>query len=246
MTTDERGLAGAWRRHQRHDYPDPAPDLAPFIARHWHVSWDYATPYHQLIVPLPNVHLTFGSGGARISGVARGHWTKVLAGRGEVRGVAFRPGAFRAFLGASVSTITGRVLPAEEVFGPLSPPTSTAELEELLRSRSPVLDRGALDAVRAVGLIESSPGLTRVDAVARELGVGVRSLQRLFAEHVGVGPKWVVRRYRLREATDRLAEGGRIAWADLAAELGYADQGHLTRDFTEVFGEPPTTYARRY
>ncbi|WP_232519950.1 helix-turn-helix domain-containing protein [Actinosynnema pretiosum] len=95
-------------------------------------------------------------------------------------------------------------------------------------------------------LIESSPGLTRVDAVARELGVGVRSLQRLFAEHVGVGPKWVVRRYRLREATDRLAAGGRIAWAELAAELGYADQGHLTRDFTEVFGEPPTTYARRY
>ncbi|WP_203699811.1 hypothetical protein [Asanoa iriomotensis] len=26
--------------------------------------------------------------------------------------------------------------------------------------------------------------------------------------------------------------------------LGYADQGHLTRDFTAVVGEPPACYAR--
>jgi AraC-like DNA-binding protein len=63
---------------------------------------------------------------------------------------------------------------------------------------------------------------------------------------VGVGPKWVIRRYRLHEVTERMAAGSRIDWAGLAADLGYADQAHLTRDFGALFGEPPTRYARRY
>ena len=74
----------------------------------------------------------------------------------------------------------------------------------------------------------------------------MRRLQRLFAEHVGVGPKWVIRRYRLHEVTERMSAGAPIDWAALAADLGYADQAHLTRDFTDLFGEPPTAYARRY
>ena len=32
----------------------------------------------------------------------------------------------------------------------------------------------------------------------------------------------------------------------LAADLGYADQGHFIRDFKSMFGEPPTWYAQRY
>jgi AraC-like DNA-binding protein len=68
----------------------------------------------------------------------------------------------------------------------------------------------------------------------------------LFAEYVGIGPKWVIRRYRLHEVTERLAAGGRVDWAALAADLGYADQAHLVRDFKQMFGEPPTRYAARY
>jgi AraC-like DNA-binding protein len=71
----------------------------------------------------------------------------------------------------------------------------------------------------------------------------VRSLQRLCAEWVGVGPTWLVRCARLHEAADRAA-GGRVDWAALAAELGYADQSHLVRDFARVIGEPPARYAR--
>ena len=33
-----------------------------------------------------------------------------------------------------------------------------------------------------------------------------------------------------------------VNWAPLAAELGYADQAHLTRDFTATIGVPPTRY----
>jgi AraC-like DNA-binding protein len=56
----------------------------------------------------------------------------------------------------------------------------------------------------------------------------------------------VIRRYRLHGATERMARGDAIVWADLAGELGYADQAHFSRDFAALFGEPPTRYARRY
>ncbi len=82
--------------------------------------------------------------------------------------------------------------------------------------------------------------------LARELGMNVRRLQRLFAEYVGIGPKWVIRRYRLREVTERLANGAEPNWAALAVELGYADQAHFARDFKDMFGESPTKYAERY
>jgi AraC-like DNA-binding protein len=99
-------------------------------------------------------------------------------------------------------------------------------------------------AADIVARIAANPHVTQVRALAYDLGV--RALQRLFADYVGISPKWVIRRYRLHEVTERLAHGGFIDWAELAAELGYADQAHLTRDFKDIFGESPTRYAERY
>jgi AraC-like DNA-binding protein len=33
-------------------------------------------------------------------------------------------------------------------------------------------------------------------------------------------------------------------WAALARELGFSDQAHLTRVFTQVVGTPPASYQR--
>jgi transcriptional regulator GlxA family with amidase domain len=83
----------------------------------------------------------------------------------------------------------------------------------------------------------------RVDQAAAALDVPVRRLQRLFAEYVGAGPKWVLRRARLHEAAARADQGSGLDWVSLAAELGYADQAHMTRDFTAAVGVPPARYA---
>jgi AraC-like DNA-binding protein len=68
-------------------------------------------------------------------------------------------------------------------------------------------------------------------------------LQRLFSDYVGVSPKWVMRRARLHEAAQRTDSGELVDWAQLAADLGYADQAHLTRDFTSTLGMSPTRYS---
>ena len=56
---------------------------------------------------------------------------------------------------------------------------------------------------------------------------------------MGVSPKWVMRRARLHDAAERADGGEPVDWAALAADLGYADQAHLTRDFTVTIGVPP-------
>ena len=77
-----------------------------------------------------------------------------------------------------------------------------------------------------------------------EFGVGVRTLQRLFDETVGVSPKWVIQRYRLHEAAARMAAAAAIDWADIALELGYADQAHFIRDFRKLVGRSPADYVK--
>lgn len=247
MGRDGRELRGAWARFQRHGYHEPSPELAPWVERYWEAHWDYAQPYRQKIVPYPNVHLSFGEGRADVNGVVSGFQIKVLEGTNHVFGVAFRPGCFRPFLGASVSTIADRVVPATSVFGPDLPDApDVPSIEAFLLAHLPAPDPRAQEAAAVVETIATNPAMTRVETLAEELGVSVRGLQRLFAEYVGIGPKWVIRRYRLREVTERMAAGGTIDWAALAADLGYADQGHFIRDFKNMFGEPPTWYAERY
>ncbi|AXB48779.1 AraC family transcriptional regulator [Amycolatopsis albispora] len=222
--------------------------MARYVDRYWVVSWDYETPYRQLIVPYPNVHLVFNrSGGAYVTGVSSGHVIRVLEGSDGVFGVAFRPGCFRPFLGRSVSTLTDTTVDVAEVFRePIPNPLTVESVEQFLLAQLPDPDPRADIAADAVSMIIAKPEITRVSLLADALGMNARTLQRLFAEHVGIGPKWVIRRYRLHEVTERLAAGAEIDWAALAADLGYADQAHFTRDFKTMFGESPTHYAERY
>lgn len=248
MARDARELAGAWTRYQRHATAAPAPDLARWVEKYWIVSWDYARPYRQKVVPYPNVHLVFRDGGGYVRGVGTGHRIEVLDGVGGLFGVTFRVGAVRAVLDGPVSALTDQLVDAAALFGqdpPARPDVPTVE-NYLRRGLPERTDPRAELAALAVARIAAEPGITRVDVLADVVGTSVRALQRLFAEYVGVGPKWVIRRYRLHEVTERLAAGTPIDWAGLAADLGYTDQAHLTHDFTGIFGEPPTWYARRY
>ena len=64
---------------------------------------------------------------------------------------------------------------------------------------------------------------------------------------MGVTPRWVISRYRIHEALDRLQsakEIPRIDWAAFALELGYYDQAHFIKDFTSATGCSPGEYEK--
>ncbi|MFJ8579052.1 DUF6597 domain-containing transcriptional factor [Micromonospora sp. NPDC093277] len=116
-------------------------------------------------------------------------------------------------------------------------------LDDLLTGWGPVPDPLAAEATGLVEEIRADRSILRVDDFARRHAVSIRRLQRLFLDHVGVGPKWVIRRYRLQEAIEQAAAGP-VDWSWVAADLGYADQAHLVREFTTVAGVSPAAYAR--
>ena len=72
-----------------------------------------------------------------------------------------------------------------------------------------------------------------------------RALQRLCRRYVGVGPKWLIKRFRLQEAAARLEAGETHDWAELSHQLGYFDQAHFVNEFTALVGQSPAAYARR-
>ncbi|WP_033347743.1 AraC family transcriptional regulator [Kitasatospora aureofaciens] len=231
----------------------PEPAAARFVEFYWLVRWDLTghPPYEQKVLAHPNVHLVFEAPRARVYGVDRALFVRRLEGAGHVLGVKFRPGAFRPFAGHPVGDLADRSVPAADYFGPevdrinariLDEPTAE-RVDEFLRPRLPAPDPVVEEVAAMVERITGSPDLCRVDELARELGVSVRSLQRLFAEYVGASPKWVLRRARLHEAAERAANEGKLDLAALAVELGYADQAHLTRDFTAAVGVSPARYA---
>jgi AraC-like DNA-binding protein len=214
--------------------------------------WSYAQPYRQVVVPFASVHLTMRPGCApEVHGVATSRRIRELAGEGRVTGVEFRPGGFRPFLRSRVAGLTDRVVTVADVPGLRGAPAEPGGPDELrawLEALAPPVDPDAAWAAETVALIAADHGITRVDHLAQRCGTSVRGLQRRFAEYVGVGPKWVIRRYRLREVTERMEQqpGEPVRWAEVAAELGFADQAHLARDFAALFGEPLTRYAARY
>jgi AraC-like DNA-binding protein len=249
-------LAASVIRLDRHQ---PADALAPFVDFYWIVRWDLRgqPPHEQTVLPHPNVHLVFEASGAGIFGVDRRLFTRSLSGLGLGFGVRFTAGGFRPFWQAPISQLTDRVVPAARLFGPRAEKTRQAIMrdfdvddgrlagfaEALLNSVRPERDPLAEQAAALVSRITDDPGLRRVDQLSAESGMTARSLQRLFADYVGVSPKWVMRRARLHEAAQRADSGEPVDWAALASDLGYADQAHLTRDFTVTIGVPPTRYA---
>lgn len=95
------------------------------------------------------------------------------------------------------------------------------------------------DVERAWGLLRGSGGTMRVEALAAALGSSRRSLATRFAEDVGVPPKLAARLIRLESVRGRL---GTAPLSRLAAEHGFADQAHMTREFRSLAGRAPTAF----
>ena len=116
-------------------------------------------------------------------------------------------------------------------------------VEAFLVERLPALDPTVHLVATLVAEVAADSTLTRVDDLAHRHHVGVRRVQRLFAEYVGASPKWVIRRYRMQEAAAKAAVGP-VSWTRLAADLRYSDQAHFCRDFIANVGVAPSSYAR--
>jgi len=83
------------------------------------------------------------------------------------------------------------------------------------------------------------------DALARQAGVGVRQLHRLFVRHTGMSCMSYVQNVRMEEACRLLRLTGRKV-SDIAAAAGYADIAFFNRLFRRKVGQTPGEYRRAH
>ncbi|NDL57252.1 helix-turn-helix domain-containing protein [Phytoactinopolyspora mesophila] len=259
-TTSTKGLL-LQHEHGEHlslrRYPASA-RTGRFVERYWSVHWDVRDQpvYEVQLIPHPCVNVSFMPGpGCEIYGVVSRSASRQLSGAGVVFGVKFRPGGFTAATGHTASALTDLAIPMRDVFGPaaddlteavLATPADTQRLQLVDSFLERVLPRshdGAYDlTLRMISTMLDDRSITRVSHVAGHHNVSVRTVQRLFHRYVGVGPKWVIRRYRMHDAAELLSSGATDP-ADLAVRLGWFDQAHFARDFRFLVGMSPGEYA---
>jgi AraC-like DNA-binding protein len=94
----------------------------------------------------------------------------------------------------------------------------------------------------AIALVQAGAGRLHVAGVADLLGVSRRTLQRRFADDIGIGLKTFAQVERYRQAHGLLLRTPGATWRDACAHFGYADQAHFVRSFARFAGVPPTRW----
>jgi len=194
--------------------------------------------------------------GSFTSGLFAGPVTIDSFGASNCLQINFTPLGARRFFGLPMSELTDRMVTLDDALGA----AGNALREELGNATGwePRFDiaerflrvRIGRARVRSPGVdwaynrIAASGGQVRVAAIAEKLGWSRKHLAQQFASEVGLGPKTVSRIARLNRAIDAWRTG-ETGWAGIAADCGYADQAHMTREFQELAGAAPAGWAGR-
>lgn len=247
----------------------PGRGAAELVRHYWIPRWDLPAgqTQHQEVLGYPACNLVVEPGGITVSGPTTRASHRDLTGRGWAVGALLRPAAGPAVLalvdadGAArgVASLVDRECRVTATADPRwsalhaavtqamasgDLPAAAATLERFLLPLAAALTPAALLANRIEQAVESS-SVQRVDELARALAVSPRSLQRVARAHVGVTPLAMIRRHRLQDAADVLRQDPGADLATVAAEHGYADHAHLTREFHDVVGFTPSQYRGR-
>ena len=170
-----------------------------------------------------------------------------LAPGTTVLGLRLRPAAIGAVFGLPACELRDRNVPLDDVVGPARAGQLAEALLEAGGAGSAAIGRwlsGVQVDVRLAAAVRGLlGGVDDVATVATAVGLSGRQLRRVLLADVGLGPKTLQRIGRfqrfLRLADRAAARGEQTALARWAAEAGYADQSHLTKDVTELAATTP-------
>jgi len=240
----------------------PIPALAGLVSSVWiqQVSPD-ADPYTHRTIPYGGVELVCGVGSVpRVVGPLTRPLVEVLAPGTTVVGVRFRPGAAPSVLGLPASELIDLAVQTDELWGRSAVAlgervAGAASLEEALARLQRHLVGRLGDAPDPDPLVSEAvrrlmPWRTGdVGSLTSSLFISERQLRRRCQAAVGLAPKVLHRTLRfqgfLALAQEAFARG-RAPTDDgvavLAAEAGYADQPHLTRECLRLTGLSPRAF----
>ncbi len=188
--------------------------------------------------------------GCHVAGPDTGPFHSLAKAGAIIVGVRFAPSAGGQVLGLPLSEIRDRrvglagLLPAgaKRLPASLSPAEAAARMLDIAGL---LVADGTPDAAvtRAATLLRDP--FARTEDIADDVGLSVRQLRRRCHAAAGYGPKTLQRVLRFQRFVRMLdASAGPPDLGSLAAQAGYADQAHLTRESAALSGLTPATLAR--
>lgn len=223
-----------------------------FLARHVSSVWIERSARADPLLPEVAVELVWSGRGLFVRGAdTRAHSVSAFPEQTFVA-IRFRPGAAVDVLGLGGPELTDARIGISALWG-------RAEMERLesqLAAATPVEAAGLLEDVveervrkapdpaveAAVRLLGT--GVASVSSVADRIGLSERQLFRRCVAALGYGPKTLDRILRFQRFLALARREPELGLARLAAEAGYADQPHLTRECVRLAGVPPAALLR--
>jgi AraC-like DNA-binding protein len=242
----------------------PAAALTGLVTSVWvqRVAPD-APPYSHRTIPNGSVELLCRVGTVpKVVGPQTSPVVEVLEPGSTVVGVRFAPGAAPSLLGVPASELVDVAVEPEELWGrsagalgervatSASPREAAAVLEAQIRGR--LADAADPDPIVTEAVRQLMPGGTDdVTSLTSSLYISERQLRRRCDAALGLAPKVLHRMLRfqgfLALAQFAMAQGRKPSddgLALLAAQAGYADQSHLTRECARLAGVSPRALLR--
>jgi AraC-like DNA-binding protein len=168
-------------------------------------------------------------------------------------GAYLRPARAKCFLQTPACELTDRILPLSDLWGASGVSIESGigearsdeqrvrrlELGLIERLRVGAGRRSGVDLAALTDFVQRRRGAVSVAGIAASAGVSRQHLGRIFQEEVGMPPKLFCRLARFRAAVACAGREAQDDAAELAAELGYADQSHMIAEFREFSGLTP-------
>jgi AraC-like DNA-binding protein len=233
-------------------------ELGERLTKHFRNGWIYKAPATEVAV-LPDglVHLRWHDGNLTVAGPSEHARNESLGDGGIAVGFTFRPGAASRWLAVPLSHIVGQRISLDELWGRdgrlLTGYVNAAHdgidaarrLEAGLARREGDLRPVHAGVVAMSVLFERQSSGGDVSTQVSSLGLSARTLHRHCTEAFGYGPKRLDRILRFQRFVNLARRSGRPALAQCAAEAGYADQAHLSREARSITGLSPGAIVRQ-
>lgn len=231
----------------------PAPALRDLVRTVW-VQRVGSTPYRQRNLPTGGIELQCVIGARpRLIGPLTGPLVEALAPGTTLVGIRFHPGAVAPLLGLPARELVDLAVDLDDVWGRAAATALSDALAAAGSARAALATLQDRLAARRADVDPPDPLVRQtvrhlmpwrsgdVRALGGRLAISPSQLRRRCLTAVGVSPKALQRTLRFQGFLALVQSGqGSDGLAGLAAEVGYTDHAHLSRECLRLTGLPPS------
>jgi AraC-like DNA-binding protein len=243
-----------------HDLLPPSPALKPYVEGFWQRRGSFEKEKKIRVLPDACTKMLFELAPTPwppcyVVGTQLTPMIYTLSGEVERIGVRFRLAMASFFLGRPLEGMSGRygsfehlgIEGGEAILGHLRAASSfearAGILDQWLLSRFSELQPDPEQVEETSRLAQALLGGVPPPALAEVMGWSERRLQRVCRERFGASAANLHRFHRFERLQSRLAQSA-AHLADLAADLGFADQAHMAREFRSFAGTTISAFLR--